>query len=146
LDLPDQRQEVRVVVHRIIGQLGLPVQRNLKFFANFDSVLIQETCQLRSVDPLRGIALHKDQPIATVRPSNFHQQGHIKYNRWDVWTLIILGNELLGSLQYAWVNHFVQNAQLLGVGKNDLAQPGAVDPSGRVQDLPTQLPHEFVAN
>lgn len=109
-------------------------------------MLIQKTRLLRTVSPLRGVALHKDQPIATVRPSNFHQQGHIKYNRLDVCTLSILGNELLGSLQYAWVNHFVQSAQLLGVGKDHLPQLGAVDPPGRVQNLSTKLPHQLVAN
>ncbi len=98
------------------------------------------------MSPLRGIAFHKDQPIATVRPSNFHQQGHVKYNRLDVCTLVILGNELLGSLQYARVNYFVQCAQLLGVGKNDLPQPGAVDPAAGVQNLPAKLPHELISN
>jgi hypothetical protein len=83
LDLPDQRREVRVVVYGIIGQLGLRVQRNLKFFANFDPSLIT-SCLPGSAGTLDGIALHEDQPVTTARPSNFHEQGHIEYNRLDM--------------------------------------------------------------
>ncbi len=146
LDLPDQRREVRIVVYGIIGQLRLLVQRNLKFFANFDFLLIQEARLFGSAGPLCPVALDENQPIATVRPSNFHQQGHVKYNRSGRSTVIILNNQLLGSFQYARMNHFVQSAQFLGIGKNYLRQLGPVDLARGLQNLPAELLHELLLN
>lgn len=143
MDLPDQRQEVRVVVYGIIGQLGLLVQGNLKFFANFDSLLIREAGLPGTSGPLRVVASDKEDAIATIRPSNFHQQGHIKYNRLDVFPAIILGNQFLSSRQYAGVNHFVQNTQFLRVGKDDLPQTAAVDLTRGVQNLSAELPDKL---
>ncbi len=115
--MPDQRQEVRIVVYGIIGQLCLLVQRNLKIFANFDFLLI-ETYLSGSLGSSSAIALHKNQPVATIRPSDFNQQGHIKYNRLGMCTMIVLCDEPLGSLQDARMDHFVQGGQLTFIGKD----------------------------
>ncbi len=95
---------------------------------------------------LRAVALDENQPIATVCPSNFHQQGHVKYNRLGMSTLIILGNQLVGSFQYARVNHFVQSTQFLGVGKDDLSQLRPIDLARGQQNLPAELLNEFLLN
>ena len=141
LDLPDQCQEVRIVVYGIIGQLCLLVHRNLKIFANFDFPFIREAPALEPVGSPVAVAFHKDQSITAVCPSNFDQQGHIKYNRFGMCTLIVLGNQFLGSLEYARMDHFVQRGQFLLIGKDKPGQFPAVDLGRKAAGSPVRIAH-----
>ena len=132
MDLSDQCREVRVVVYGIIGELCLLVHRNLRIFANFKLLLIHEPPLPGPFHPVSAIRVDENEPVATVCPSNFDQQGHIEYNRSDVRTLVVLPNQFFGSFEDERMEHIIQGRQTTRLAKDNLRELPAVDIAGSV--------------
>jgi len=138
LDLPDQCQEVRIVVYSIIGQLCLLVYRNLKIFANIDVLSIHAAGLPEPFVAPLPVAFYKDQSVTTVCPAYFHQQGHIEYNRFYIGVGIVPGDQFLDSFEHEGVAHLVQRGQPLSIRKDDSSQFLSVDPARGLKDFPSE--------
>jgi len=146
LDLPDQCQEVRIVVYDIIGELCLLVYRNLKIFASIDVLLIQTSDLPKSVDSPIPVTFYIDQSVTAIRPTHLNQQGDVQYNRFDTSTRTALGNPFVRSLENAGMDHLVQCGQFLWIGKYNVRQLPAVDPAGNTENSLSEQLTDLIAN
>jgi hypothetical protein len=139
-------RQVRVVTDGIIGQRGLFVQRNLKFFSFLKLFSVETGPLAQSGEAVVLMALNKDHNIAFFIPSCFNQERGIDNNGLGIMFLLDGGDGFLDPLEGAGMNDAVKKGQFGGVTEDYASQGFAIDPAIGEEDGITEPAGEDVLN